>query len=119
MVDIFKSIKASSESLMMASGSLYRKEERLDDEGYTRDVFAEVSRFKCRLSFNSNKYELDDKNARSDVESTLFTPYEVVLKEGSLIRVTQNEVDYFLIVSKVKAYSSHREYSLKEVEKWL
>lgn len=119
MVDIFKSIKESSESLMSASGSLFRKEERLDDEGYTREVYLEVSRFKCRLSFNSNKYELDDKNARSDIESTLFTPYEVVLKEGSLIRVTQNEVDYFLIVSKVKAYSSHREYSVKEVDRWL
>lgn len=119
MVDIFKRIKGSSESLMGASGSLFAKEERLDDEGYTRDVYAEVSRFKCRLSFNSNKYVLDDKNARSDVESTLFTPYEVVLKEGSLIKVTQNEASYFLIVSKVKAYSSHREYSVKEVDRWL
>lgn len=119
MVDIFKRIKGSSESLMGASGSLFAKEERLDDEGYTRDVYAEVSRFKCRLSFNSNKYELDDKNARSDLESILFTPYEVVLKEGSFVRVTQNEVDYFLIVSKVKAYSSHREYSVKEVDRWL
>lgn len=119
MVDIFKHIKGSSESLMMASGSLYVKEERVDDEGYTREIYTEAYNFKCRLSFNSNKYELDDKNARSDIESTLFTPYEVVLKEGSLIKVTQNEVDYFLIVSKVKAYSSHREYSVKEVDKWL
>lgn len=119
MVDIFKRIKGSSESLMMASGSLYRKEERVDDEGYTRDVFAEVSRFKCRLSFNSNKYVLDDKNARSDIESTLFTPSDVFLDTGSFVRVTQNEVDYYLTVSKVKAYSSHFEYSVKEVEKWL
>lgn len=119
MVDIFKSIKASSESLMMASGSLYVKDERVDDEGYTRETYTEAYDFKCRLSFNSNKYVLDDKNARSDIESTLFTPYEAVLKEGSLIRVTQNEVDYFLIVSKVKAYSSHREYSVKEVDRWL
>ena len=119
MVDIFKYIKGSSESLMSASGSLYVKEERVDDEGYTRETYTELSKFKCRLSFNSNKYELDDINARSDVESTLFTPYEVVLKEGSLIKVTQNEVDYFLIVSKVKAYSSHREYSVKEVDRWL
>lgn len=119
MVDIFKRIKGSSESLMGASGSLFAKEERVDDEGYTREAYLEVSRFKCRLSFNSNKYELDDKNARSDVESVLFTPYEVVLKEGSLIKVTQNEASYFLIVSKVKAYSSHREYSVKEVDRWL
>lgn len=119
MVDIFKRIKGKSESLMSASGSLYRKEERVDDEGYTRDVYAEVSRFKCRLSFNSNKYELDDKNARSDVESTLFTPSDVFLDTGSFVRVTQNEVDYYLTVSKVKAYSSHREYSVKEVDRWL
>ncbi|WP_304017481.1 hypothetical protein [Fenollaria timonensis] len=119
MVDIFKRIKGSSESLMMASGSLYVKDERVDDEGYTRETYTEAYDFKCRLSFNSNKYELDDKNARSDVESVLFTPYEVVLKEGSLVKLTQNEVNYFLIVSKVKAYSSHREYSVKEVEKWL
>ena len=119
MVDIFKRIKGESESLMGASGSLYRKEERIDDEGYTRETYTEVSKFKCKLSFNSNKYELDDKNARSDIESTLFTPYEVVLTEGSLIKVTQNEVDYFLIVSKVKAHSSHREYSVKEVDRWL
>lgn len=119
MVDIFKSIKASSESLMGASGSLYAKDERVDDEGYTRETYTEAYDFKCRLSFNSNKYELDDKNARSDIESTLFTPYEVVLKEGSLVKLTQNEVDYYLIVSKVKAYSSHREYSVKEVDRWL
>lgn len=119
MVDIFKRIKGSSESLMMASGSLYAKDERVDDEGYTRETYTEAYDFKCRLSFNSNKYVLDDKNARSDIESTLFTPYEVVLKEGSLVKLTQNEVDYFLIVSKVKAYSSHREYSVKEVDRWL
>ena len=119
MVDIFKNIKGNAESLMSASGSLYSKIERIDDEGYTRESYIEESNFKCRLSFNSNKYELDDMNARSDVESVLFVPYEVVLKEGSLIKVTQNEVDYFLIVSKVKAYSSHREYSVKEVDRWL
>lgn len=119
MVDIFKRIKGDSESLMMASGSLYAKEESVDDEGYTRETYTVLSKFKCRLSFNSNKYELDDKNARSDIESTLFTPYKVVLKEGSLIKVTQNEIDYYLIVSKVKGYSSHREYSVKEVDRWL
>lgn len=119
MVDIFKRIKGSSESLMMASGSLYAKEERVDDEGYTRETYTKAYNFKCRLSFNSNKYVLDDKNARSDVESILFTPYEVVLKEGSLIKVTQNKIDYYLIVSKLKAYSSHREYSVKEVDRWL
>lgn len=119
MVDIFKRIKGESESLMGASGSLYRKEERVDDEGYTRETYTEAYDFKCRLSFNSNKYVLDDKNARSDVESTLFTPSDVFLDTGSFVRVTQNEVDYFLIVSKVKAYSSHREYSVKEVDRWL
>ena len=119
MVDIFKRIKGESESLMMASGSLYAKEERIDDEGYTREIYTETYNFKCRLSFNSNKYELDDKNARSDVESTLFTPSEVFLDTGSFVRVTQNEVDYYLTVSKVKAYSSHFEYSVKEVDRWL
>lgn len=119
MVDIFKSIKKNAESLMTSSGSLYLRSESVDDEGYTREAYEPVSEFKCRLSFETTSYDLDDKNAKSDSGMTLFTPYEVLLEEGSLVKVRQNEADYYLVTSKVKAYSSHREYKVKEVDRWL
>lgn len=119
MVDVFKGIKGHAESMMSASGSLYAMAESVDEEGYTREAYEPVSEFKCRLSFESAKYQEDDKNAVSDIGMTLFTPYEVLLEEGSLVKVRQNEADYYLVTSKVKAYSSHREYSVKEVDRWL
>lgn len=119
MVDVFKGIKGHAESLMSASGSLYSMTESVDDEGYTREAYEPVSEFKCRLSFESAKYQEDDKNAISDIGMTLFTPYDVNLEEGSFVKVTQNESEYYLVTSKVKAYSSHREYSVKEVDRWL
>ncbi|MDY3922744.1 MAG: hypothetical protein SOZ22_00140 [Ezakiella sp.] len=119
MVDVFKGIKGYAESLMSASGSLFVMSESVDDEGYTRTHYKPCLDFKCRLRFQSANYDEDDKNAISDIDMTLFTPYDVNFKEGSFVKVRQNDACYFLVTSKVKAYSSHREYSVKEVDRWL
>lgn len=118
-LDIFKSIKDHAESLMKHKGYVYKPIEASDANGLTVVNYEKVSTFNCRLSFKSSSYSLDDLNALSSSEMVLFTPSELSLDEGALVMVSQGGLDYYLQVSKGKAYESHREYEVKEVGKWL
>ena len=50
---------------------------------------------------------------------TLFTPPDIIISEGSKIVVNQNNSDYELKSSSIPSvYSTHREYTVEQWEKW-
>lgn len=120
MVDVFKGLKNPALSLMNAKLTVYSRYEFTDENGFIREGYSVKDKdILCRLSFEASNYNQDDKTSSSDVFMRLFTPPDCVLSVGTRVLVSQNGVSYFLSVSKVFAYSSHREYVVKEVEKWL
>lgn len=120
MVDVFKSLKDPALSLMNAKMTVYSRDEFTDENGFIREGYLVKDKdIPCRLSFESSRYNQDDKTSSSDVFMRLFTPFDCELSVGTRVLVSQNGVSYFLSVSKIFAYCSHREYTVKEVEKWL
>lgn len=120
MVDVFKSLKDPALRLMNAKMVVYSRDEFTDEDGFIREGYSVKDKdIPCRLSFESSSYNQDDKTSSGDNKMRLFTPFACVLSAGTRVLVIQNCVVYYLLISKVSAYSSHREYTVKEVEKWL
>lgn len=69
---------------------------------------------KCRLSFNDSSIKDMGLTSSSEVYAVLFVPSDIVIKEGAKAVVSQLGVKYDIVIGKLKVYSTHNEYEVRE-----